>query len=64
MSIDSVAEKREEMEPEKVEKNLERSMWLSTGTFGLAAIEAVCLFVVGASGIAAMVGGSAIVLAR
>jgi hypothetical protein len=64
MAIDSVAEKREELEPEKVEQNLERSMWLSSGSLALAAIEAVCVFLVSASGLAAMVGGSAIILAQ
>lgn len=41
-----------------------RLLWLSSGSLFFAAVEAICLFLVGASGLAVALGGSAIVLAQ
>jgi len=45
-------------------EDLQKSMWLASGTLFVAGIEAVCLFFVSASGVAVLVGGSAVVLAQ
>lgn len=45
-------------------EDLRKSMWLASGTLFVAGIEAVCLFFVSASGVALLVGGSAVVLAQ
>jgi hypothetical protein len=42
---------------------MSRLLWLSSGSLLFAAVEAICLFLVSASGLAVALGGSAIVLA-
>jgi hypothetical protein len=43
---------------------LDRSVWFGYTSLALAAIEAVCVFLVSASGLAALVGGFAITLSQ